>query len=348
LYTSPHLKDFRERIKINGQPCPEEFVTGFTEKMKPHIETLHPSFFEVTVAMAFAHFAKHNVDFAVIETGLGGRLDSTNIITPVLSVITNISLEHTQILGDTLEKIAWEKAGIIKPAIPVVIGRRQAETENVYVDKAREQGSKIYFADELDQVCQKIENNILVCGFKRGKEIITASTDLTASYQVENIRTVVRSFLVLQETEKIPIKKALQGVKNTQRSTGLMGRWQKLSEHPDTIIDGAHNPDGIQHLMQQLKKESYNKVHIVFGMVKDKDAEAVLRLLPADAVYYFTQPALPRALSANELLGLAARQNKHGTAYASSHMALKAARDNAGAGDLVLVTGSLFLVGELV
>lgn len=351
LYTSPHLRDFRERIKVNGGMIEEEYVSGFVERLKPMIEDITPSFFEITVAMAFEYFAHRKVDIAIVEVGLGGRLDSTNIITPALSVITNIGLDHTQLLGDSVEQIAFEKAGIIKPGIPVVIGEWNAATSPVFEEKARQQNAAIRFAGKDNIITGfNFEAHELVA------EITTLHTDiknfyrldLTGIYQTKNLLTVLEAVKVLngqnwQLTEQ-HVSKALRQVKHL---TGLHGRWETIHEHPTVILDVAHNEDGIRELCSQLEISSYHQLHIVIGMVKEKAVDKVLSLLPEDAHYYFTKAQIPRAMHEDELLTHAKAYNLKGHAYAEVNAALQAALSNAGKTDLVLVCGSVFVAGEV-
>jgi dihydrofolate synthase/folylpolyglutamate synthase len=352
LYTSPHLKDFRERIRINGEMVPEPFVTDFVEQQQSLIEEISPSFFEVTVAMAFAFFASEKVDIAIIEVGLGGRIDSTNIITPELSVITNISLDHTNILGNTLAEIAVEKAGIIKPGVPVVIGETQEETQHVFIKKAAETNSHIIFADQEFH----IENT------SRAKECISTSIykgsillykdlelDLNGFYQLKNVLTVLEAIAVLKEKGyKITDSHIYGALKHVKALTGLQGRWQKLSENPLVICDTGHNIAGITEVMQNINKTDYKKLHIVIGMVKDKDISGVLALLPVDANYYFCQPQLERALSAIELATKAKSFSLHGQFFDTVQEAVQAAKNNASTNDLIFIGGSTFVVAEVV
>lgn len=352
LYTSPHLKDFRERIRINGEMVSESFVTDFVNEQQDIIEEINPSFFEVTVAMAFSYFAKEQVDIAIIEVGLGGRLDSTNIITPELSVITNISLDHTNILGNTLTEIAGEKAGIIKPGIPVVIGETQAESAPVFLQKAAATNSEIIFADQQLQ----LENT------KRAHEFLTTSLsehqkliyphlnlDLTGSYQLKNILTVVQSVLVLkQKGYVIPDMALYAAVANVKKLTGLQGRWQILQERPLIICDTGHNIAGITEVMQNIRSTAFDQLHIVIGMVKDKDISGVLQLLPTDARYYFCQPDLERALSATDLAEQAAKYQLEGKVYQNVTEAYQSAKTQAKATDLIFIGGSTFVVAEVL
>lgn len=351
LYTSPHLKDFRERIKINGVMCSKDFVVQFTNTMNNFIEQHHPSFFEITVAMAFEYFAQEKVDIAIIETGLGGRLDSTNIITPQLSVITNISLDHIQILGETLEQIAYEKAGIIKQNTPVVIGETLPETKNVFEQKANAVNAPIVFAEQENRVINffynhellaiEIENNF-------NKQRTKYNLDLTGIYQTKNIITVLSAVHQLQKIGwKINEELLHQALQNVKKITGLQGRWQLLQTNPTIIADVAHNEAGIKQVLHQLKNISYKHLHIVIGMVKDKDVNKVLDLLPQQATYYFTQAQIPRALPVQELQKLANTKNLMGNNFENVNRAIDAAKNSAQKNDLILVIGSVFLIGEI-
>lgn len=355
LYTSPHLRDFRERIRINGDMIPEEKVVELTDHLKACINEIEPSFFEVTVAMAFQYFAEQKVDIAVIEVGLGGRLDSTNIITPLLSVITNIGFDHMNILGDTLPLIAAEKAGIIKPGVPVVIGEQHPETKDVFITQARETGSDITFASEEWEVSgEKISGehkDLLQVNVSPSDDIIPAliELDLTGTYQLKNIKTVLSAVKELRKQgfliDKEHITKALA---NVQSATGLMGRWQVLDRAPLIICDTGHNEDGIREVLRNIQQTSFSKLHLVIGMVKDKDISRVLSLLPADAAYYFCQPAIERAKPSEELAAEAALKGLRGQAYSSVNEALAAARKAAGKDDLIFVGGSTFVAAEVV
>jgi dihydrofolate synthase/folylpolyglutamate synthase len=349
LYTSPHLHDFRERIKINGVCCTEEFVIEFTQKIKPQIESISPSFFEITVAMAFEYFAEQSVDIAIIETGLGGRLDSTNIILPELSIITNIGMDHMNLLGNTLTAIAGEKAGIIKPLIPVVIGEYIPETLPVFLSAAKTSlvslaQEKRYISDWLFQ-----ENllNITVVD-KEKNEYQHFSLDLIGFYQTKNLLTVLEACSILQQhgwnINDSHIKEAL---KNVKKLTGLHGRWEVIQMNPLVILDVGHNVDGIKAILHQLDLMSYNQLHWVMGMVKDKDSHAVLSLLPITAKYYFTKANIPRALDENELLTQANEIGLIGSTYSNVNEAILAAKENAGLHDLILVCGSVFLIAEV-
>lgn len=349
LYTSPHLKDFRERIKINGQVCPEDFVVDFTERIQPLIHEIEPSFFEITVAMAFDHFARQGVDVAVIEVGLGGRFDSTNIITPELSVITNIGWDHMNLLGDTLEKIAAEKAGIIKKGIPAVIGEVIPETRPVF-DSYAAHTPIVYAQEKRWMAGWDYDHHLLKV------EVVDKATsahhhyqlDLPGIYQTKNLLTVLEAAhqLHLQgwRTDTATIQKALQHVK---KLTGLHGRWELIQNNPAVILDVGHNVDGMKQISRQLELTDYDHLHIVTGMVKDKDVDAVLALLPQDASYYFTQAQIPRALDAVSLQQKAAGHLLIGNTYRNVNEALQHALSHAHKNDLVLVCGSVFLVGEV-
>jgi dihydrofolate synthase / folylpolyglutamate synthase len=328
LYTSPHLKDFRERIKINGKMIPKKEVVDFVEKHKNDFEKIDLSFFEWTVGLAFSYFAKQKVDIAIIEVGMGGRLDSTNVIKPLVSVITNIGMDHTQFLGDTLEKIAIEKAGIIKEKIPVVIGETQAETTSVFESKAKEKASPIFFADD--------------CHFP------DYTIDLKGNYQKKNVKTVLKTIQILQQTYPISETAIIEGLKNTIKNTGLLGRWQTISEKPHIICDTGHNIDGIAQVIEQLKTYKYKQLHIVLGMVADKDISKVLSLFPKKAIYYFCCPKIPRGLKADLLLLQAKEFGLEGKPYASVKKALSTAKKQAVENDLIFVGGSTFVVAEVV
>ncbi|GAB3012759.1 folylpolyglutamate synthase/dihydrofolate synthase family protein [Niabella terrae] len=351
LYTSPHLKDFRERIKINGSMISEAEVVSFIDRTTPLIDQVHPSFFEITVAMAFDHFARHGTDIAVIETGLGGRLDSTNIIRPELSVITNIGYDHMQILGNTLAEIAGEKAGIIKEGVPVVIGEYHEQTALVFKQHATSKSAPLTFAtDHFSVQSWRMESTLL--------SVETAAShqtdhqlyqlDLTGQYQTRNLLTVLESVRQLRLAGwDISQQSLSRGLKQARRLTGLWGRWQKIHQHPDIILDVAHNSAGITQVLRQLELSSYHQLHIILGMVKDKDVEAVLRLLPRTARYYFTNASLTRAMPAAELQATAGGFGLEGTSYANVNQAIAAAKAHAHPDDLLLVCGSVFLVGEV-
>ncbi|WP_299522575.1 folylpolyglutamate synthase/dihydrofolate synthase family protein [Winogradskyella sp.] len=329
LYTSPHLKDFRERIRINSKVISKQFVIGFIERNKSFFEANNLSFFEMTVGMAFDYFAKKDVDLAVIEVGMGGRLDSTNIITPELSIITNIGFDHMQFLGNTLEKIAGEKAGIIKKGIPIVIGQTQPETKAVFNDKAHANGSDICFADQL--IDEELES------------------DLKGSYQHHNIKTVMQSVKLLKQMGfKISNDQLKKGLLNVTKHTGLQGRWQVLQLNPKVICDTAHNKEGLTYVMEQVQTETFKQLHIVFGVVSDKDLNTIIPLLPKDAVYYFCKPNIQRGLDAEQLALIFKKEGRIGKAFESVEIAYKTALNKANKDDLIYVGGSTFVVAEII
>jgi len=353
LYTSPHLKDFRERIKINGEMVSEIFVIDFVKRTQSLAATLEPSFFELTVAMAFDYFAQEQVDIAVIETGLGGRLDSTNIITPILSVITNIGYDHMNILGDTLEQIAYEKAGIIKPGVPVVIGEYTEVTKPVFIQKALETKSPVFFPQDAYTVANiTVTAGDLQCDVTSNGNHCTEhfTLDLNGIYQARNLPAVLcAEGILLQYGCNITEAAEKYALANVKRLTGLHGRWDVISENPTTVLDVAHNEDGIKQVLQQLAliSDQYNNLHIITGMVKDKDISKVLSLLPKNARYYFTNAHIPRALPAKELQQQALAYQLSGNVYDDVNDALSEAKKNAAAEDLILVCGSVFVVGEV-
>jgi dihydrofolate synthase/folylpolyglutamate synthase len=351
LYTSPHLKDFRERIKVNGAWCDENFVVDFTERIKPLIEEIEPSFFEITVAMAFDYFAKQDIDIAVIEVGLGGRLDSTNIITPELSIITNIGWDHMNMLGDTLEKIAGEKAGIIKKNIPVVIGETIPESAPVFEKITRELSAPVFYAQEKRYVTDWVYEHHQLTVEVADKQQDTHEKyrlDLPGIYQTKNLLTVLEACRQLQiqgwKTDTGIIQQALPHVK---RLTGLHGRWEIIKQNPAVILDVGHNVDGMTQIKNQLELSDYRHLHIIIGMVKDKEVDKVLQLLPAHALYYFTQAQIPRAMEAESLMQKAERFGLKGKIFSEVNAALKDALAHAHTDDLVLICGSVFLVGEV-
>lgn len=349
LYTSPHLVDFRERIKIDGIYCSKEFVVDFTGKIKPLIETIQPSFFEITVAMAFSYFAEQKVDIAVIEVGLGGRLDSTNIITPEVSVITNIGLDHTQFLGNTMPEIAGEKAGIIKKDIPCVISEYTAETRQVF-DAAASHTSISYAQGVYSIQGTKYAHDYLQVDLVNNVTgaTNTYSLDLNGSYQAKNVLGVLTAIDILQTKGwKITHENIVSGLSQVKLNTGLYGRWQVIGNNPTTVVDVAHNVAGIQTLLAQIALLHYNHLHLVFGMVKDKDIDSVLALLPAHATYYFTKAQIERAIDAHELQEKAGTYGLMGNAYLHVNEAIAAAKKQAQPNDLIVVCGSVFLVGEI-
>jgi dihydrofolate synthase/folylpolyglutamate synthase len=350
LYTSPHLKDFRERIKINGGMIAESFLIDFVEKTKVISEQISPSFFELTFVMALEYFSQQKVDVAVIETGLGGRLDSTNVITPLLSVITNISFDHMDILGDTLVKIAYEKAGIIKSNIPVVIGEAIPETKIVFLNKSKETHSEIIFAEEKYEITSsKYDKRKLELKVRNKETNITSDyeLDLNGHYQEKNLISVLASVDILKQDFLLKEEKIKFALSNAKSLTGLHGRWEVIRENPTVALDVAHNEDGIKQLIHQINNSEFEKLHIVFGMVKDKDIETVLIQLPKNASYYFTKAQNPRALPENELWEKARQHHLDGSAYEHVNEALKAALDQASEKDLIVVCGSVFVVAEV-
>ncbi len=329
LYTSPHLKDFRERIRINGAVISENFVVDFVATNKSFFESNSLSFFEMSVGMAFDYFAQEQVDIAIIEVGLGGRLDSTNIIKPKVSVITNIGLDHTQFLGTKLEDIAREKAGIIKPDTPIVIGETQLETEIVFIDKATKEKSPLYFADQLI-------NEIY-------------STDLKGDYQMRNVRTVLQTIDVLNKAEFTISKEVVQrGLLKVSENTGLHGRWEVLGSSPKIICDTAHNREGLKLVFKQLLEEEFEKLHLVLGMVNDKDIYSLLKLFPVSAHYYFCKPNVTRGLGASQLADIFTENGFKGSIYSSVKNALNAAKKSASKGDIIYIGGSTFVVAEII
>lgn len=348
LYTSPHLKDFRERIKINGEMIPEEYVTGFVEQNQDFFAALHPSFFEMTVAMAFKYFADREVDVAVIEVGLGGRLDSTNIITPLTSVITNISFDHMALLGDTLEKIAAEKSGIIKPHIPVVIGTRDRNYDFVFEGKARSCDAPLTFASDEWKIRQNNDGSYDL-SHRSGISFSSLVCELKGSYQRKNIPTVLESVLSLQNSGlAIREEHIRNGIACVIRNTGLHGRWEKLANTPYTVCDTGHNIDGLTEVVAQLRSCTYRHLHFVIGMVNDKDVNSVLRILPREATYYFCKASIPRAMNEQELAGKARSCGLQGTTYPTVSEAYAAARKNAIPEDIIYIGGSTFVVAEVV
>ena len=348
LYTSPHLKDFRERIKINGEMVSEQYVIDFVEDNKELFAQIHPSFFEMTVAMAFKYFADQQVDIAVIEVGLGGRLDSTNIISPLASVITNISFDHMALLGNTLEKIAGEKAGIIKSGIPAIVGIRDKEYDYVFEERAASVNTTLSFAGEQWKVEKNPEGNYHL---KRssGEEFCNLSCELKGDYQRKNIPTVLETIPALRAAGlQITDEQVRTGISRVITNTGLHGRWQTLAQSPLTICDTGHNIDGITEIVQQLQKCQYERLHFVIGMVNDKDVDHVLCILPKDAIYYFTKASIPRAMNEEILAEKARTAGLHGTCYPTVATAYEAARQNATKQDMIYIGGSTFVVAEVL
>jgi dihydrofolate synthase/folylpolyglutamate synthase len=324
LYTSPHLKDFRERIKINGKTIDKKYIINFIKENQLEFEKINMSFFEFTVAMAFNYFTESKVDIAIIETGLGGRLDSTNIINPELSIITNIGLDHTNLLGNTIEKIAFEKAGIIKKNTPIIVGRKQHKTKEIFKSIAKEKNAKLYYNDNP-------------------KNIIT---DVKGDYQNENIGTAIKAIEVLNWN--ISNEQINKGINNILKNTGLEGRWQKLSENPLTICDVSHNEDGIKNILRQIEKTKFNKLHFIFGSVNDKVLTNIFKLLPKKAKYYFCAAKIDRALQTNILKQRAEEFNLYGDEFSSVNQAYINAKENASKDDLIFIGGSTFIVAEVL
>jgi len=359
LYTSPHLYDFRERIKVNGQMCGQDFVIDFTNKIKPCIEKIEPSFFEITVGMAFDFFVQEKVDIAIIETGLGGRLDSTNVIEPELSIITNIGFDHMALLGNTLEAIASEKAGIIKKDTPVVIGAIDTTTKKVFDEKANKENAPIYFAENFIEF-KSFQNNWQNALFEFNQPLIhlldapifpkkfTVECDLPAKYQAKNLKAVLVAAQLLSTMGwKVTASKVMKALSQIKKNNGLMGRWECIQDSPRVILDVAHNEHGVHALLEQLASLQYQQLHIVTGMVKDKDVQSVLKLLPKNALYYFTQSHIPRALPVEELVAQANEIGLNGHSYEDVNIALSEAIKKANHNDLILVIGSVYLVAEV-
>lgn len=347
LFTSPHLVDFRERIRVNGECISEQYIIDFVEKERRFFEPLHPSFFELTTALAFKYFAEQKVDIAIIEVGLGGRLDCTNIITPILSIITNISKDHTQFLGNTLADIAGEKAGIIKPGVPVIIGEDLPETRPVFQQKAQKENSPIIFAqDENQQEVQKAEHI-------NGKMEYTTRTwgkltgELCGDYQAKNMNTILNAvkYLTLIKNKGTSIK---YGISHVTELTGLMGRWQKIQDKPLVICDTGHNVGGWQYLAPQIKAQACRQLRIVFGMVDDKDVTTVMKMLPNDAIYYWTQATTKRAIKVEKIAELGTSLGLNGNVYPSVNKAFKAAQADAAEDDFIFVGGSSYIVADFL
>lgn len=348
LYTSPHLKDFRERIKINGEMIGKQYVVDFVEQHRELFSRIHPSFFEMTVAMAFEYFAYKQVDIAVIEVGLGGRLDSTNIITPLASVITNISFDHMALLGNTLEAIAHEKAGIIKPGIPAIIGTRNKEYDFVFERKAEEINAPLAFASDRWQVEKEPDGNYRLRHLS-GWEFQHLECELKGDYQRKNIPAVLETLHALRTPGlSVTDEQIRRGIARVVSNTGLMGRWQTLAHSPLTICDTGHNIDGLSEVVRQLSTCRYERLHFVIGMVSDKDVEHVLAILPKTAVYYFTKASIPRAMDEKTLAEKAHAAGLYGTCHPTVAAAYDAARANASAQDMIYIGGSTFVVAEVI
>ncbi len=348
LFTSPHLVDFRERIRVNGRKISRSYVMQWvSEYQKKDLGGLQPSFFELTSTMAFDYFAWRNVNVAVIETGLGGRLDSTNIVTPELSIITNIGLEHQQFLGNTLEEIASEKAGIIKHGQPVVIGRAEGVVRDVFEREAKRLYADIRFAQDRPEVlsAKHADGVLRIETVNYG----TLDCELTGDYQIENTNTVLTALNMLKRLKyRIKEKAVHEGFAHVIENTGLMGRWMRLGTHPLVICDSAHNPAGIEQVIKQLKHEDYKRLHMVMGFMADKDVKSILNLLPNDAVYYFTQAQTSRSMTVEQLQSLAAKCGIEGSIYNNVSEALDAARNQANDEDLIYVGGSMYVLAELL
>jgi dihydrofolate synthase/folylpolyglutamate synthase len=329
LYTSPHLKDFRERIKINGKEIRKIDVINFIKKHKYFLEEQKLSFFEMTVGLAFDYFAIQKVDFAIVEVGLGGRLDSTNIVTPEVSIITNIGLDHTQFLGETLPEIAFEKAGIIKKGIPVVVGEYQKEVFSVFEKISRENASPLFVA--TTNIKDKYQ------------------TDLKGKYQINNVITAVQTIAILKNKNfNVSEENTQKGLQNVVKNTGILGRWQQLNSQPKVICDTGHNKEGLQHVFKQLQQESFEKLHIVLGVVNDKDLSSILTLFPKKACYYFCKPDIPRGLNQTDLQSKCSNIGLIGNAYTSVNEAYKVALKSAKNEDLIFIGGSTFVVAEVI
>ena len=353
LYTSPHLTDFRERIRIDGKMIPEEMVTEFVEQHKDILESLRPSFFEMTVAMAFEYFSREQVEYAVVETGMGGRLDSTNIIRPMVSVITNIGFDHNQFLGDTLYKIAVEKAGIIKSGIPVVIGETQKEARLVFSRTAREKGCPIRYADKEIQVAYSTQSlkgtQIMHLSRAGGHELESFETDLIGLYQQKNVITVLGVIELLATTGMdIQERDVRKGLAQTRELTGLRGRWEIIGNNPLIICDTGHNREGIREVIKQIRQTPWKNLHIVLGLVDDKDPTKILEQLPAEARYYFTQSSVPRSMDREKLAAEGLRFGLYGQVCPTPVKAIKIALSKADPEDLIFVGGSTFLVAEVL
>ena len=351
LYTSPHLRDFRERFRVNGEMIDKQFVVDFVQRIEPAIDEIEPSFFEITVAMAFEYFVREQVDIAVIETGLGGRLDSTNIITPEVAVITNIGWDHMNLLGDSLPVIAFEKAGIIKPHVPVIIGETAAETKQVFEQVAKENKAPLCFADQHRYVAewQYEHHQLLLQVAKSGSDERTSyQLDLPGFYQTRNCITVLE---VIDHLHKVGYKisddHVQRALRQVKKLTGLHGRWEVIHANPVVVLDVGHNEDGIRQITAQIELSDYQHLHIVIGLVKDKEIEKVLALLPKEATYYFTRAQIPRALPETELAARAQAVGLTGNAYNDVNTALEQAMQKAEKHDMILVCGSVFVVGEV-
>lgn len=350
LYTSPHLIDFRERIRVNGQCIDQERVIRFVEEERSFFEPLHPSFFELTTALAFTYFAEQKVDVAVIEVGLGGRLDCTNIITPILSIITNISLDHTQFLGNTLPLIAKEKAGIIKNHIPVVVGETTTETKNVFEEVANQHDAPLIFAEDANEIIASRYDNALQERVYKTQSFGQVHGDLMGNYQDKNTNTVLNAVKVLKNYDLIKLSdnNIHQGFKQVSTTTGLLGRWQCIQKSPATYCDTGHNVGGWIYLSQQLAQQDCEQMRIVFGMVNDKDLSTIMQMLPQNAQYYWTQPACQRAFPVEKVAQLGRENHLHGKAFPTVMDAYQAAMHDADAQDFIFIGGSSYVVADLL
>jgi dihydrofolate synthase/folylpolyglutamate synthase len=350
LYTSPHYLDFRERIKVNGTCVEKQFVIDFTKKSKLVIEKIKPSFFELTVMMAFDYFRQANVDIAVVEVGMGGRLDSTNIIRPELSVITNIGYDHQMFLGNTLPLIAKEKAGIIKPEVPVIIGETQNQTKHVFQTVAKEKNAEIIFADQHYSFMYTLFDKELNqhIHLKHGKDELELKTDLFGRYQQKNLITALTAIQKFKGSNPVSENAIFSGFKTVRTKTGMIGRFELLDTNPRFYCDAAHNAEGFKEVMWQVQQIPYKQLHLMLGFVKDKSIDRLFHYLPEDARYYFTQAEIPRALPANELAALAEKSRLRGDIFSKSGNALDRVRQRATSDDLIMASGSIFLVAEII
>jgi len=352
LYTSPHLRDFRERIRVNGKKIEEDYVVDFVEKNKSDFEIIQPSFFEMTVGMAFQYFVDENVDIAVVEVGMGGRLDSTNLLNPEFSVITNIGLDHTQFLGNTIRKIAKEKAEIIKKNTPIVIGETQAQIKNIYTEKAKDKKAKIYFADEHFEIKKLQTSNIDFNVFDVWKDneifIENLKLPLLGDYQIKNLKSSLQALDLIKEKFDLSNNIISDGIEKVKTNTGILGRWEILNKCPLTICDTAHNIDGVTSIISQISKMVFDKLHFVIGVVNDKNIDSIFQILPKNAIYYFCKADIPRGLNQEELKNIAFKYGLSGKSFSSVRKAFETATNNAGINDLVFVGGSTFVVAEIV
>lgn len=347
LYTSPHYKDYRERIKINAEFISEDEVIKFVKMYKKDFLRIQPSFFEITVAMAFSHFANQKVDVAIIETGLGGRLDSTNIITPILSIITNISLDHQSMLGDTIDLIAGEKAGIIKDNTPVVIGEHQVDINEIFTNKAATTRSEIYQADQLSTLFLR-DNGKYHFSIKNNDWSVSFKTSMTSPFQLKNLVTSLYSLWILKDQFELDTNKIAEGLENINKLTYYIGRWMVIQKEPLVILDSAHNEAGIKLLVRELALKKNKTIHIVYGTAADKDLGAILSTLPKDAIYYFAKADIPRGMATQTLQSKALDYNLQGLEYPSVSAAYRNALSTANRDDIVIVTGSIFVVAEVL